>query len=331
MAGTKLSGRQIMQLFYTEVSQVLSAKNKDGESEVSTVFQCKCGKTRAQKLKHGYTNLVQHVVVKHSDWIMATMRENYPSSVPAMVNCIKSSTIVNKKQTRAQGDDVLTTDDKEETKENAIVSELKDEEDGSITQATMTVKTLSRVQKRSDYLSWDDYFMSVAFLSAMRPVDSSWSVDSDAKRLYLHCNSIVNSERKIVGIGYNGFPNRCGDDELPWARESETNSPLDTKYPYVCHAEMNAILNKNSTDVKGCTMYVALFPCNECAKLIIQSGISRVVYCSDKYKQEYVDVSKSFGSWKFVASRRLLDMAGVQYTQHQLQRSKVVIDFTSVR
>ncbi|UIZ21130.1 hypothetical protein KXD40_000341 [Peronospora effusa] len=271
MAGTKLSGRQIMQLFYTEVSQVLSAKNKDGESEVSTVFQCKCGKTRAQKLKHGYTNLVQHVVVKHSDWIMATMRENYPSSVPAMVNCIKSSTIVNKKQTRAQGDDVLTTDDKEETKENAIVSELKDEEDGSITQATMTVKTLSRVQKRSDYLSWDDYFMSVAFLSAMR---------------------IVNSERKIVGIGYNGFPNRCGDDELPWARESETNSPLDTKYP---------------------------------------SGISRVVYCSDKYKQEYVDVSKSFGSWKFVASRRLLDMAGVQYTQHQLQRSKVVIDFTSVR
>ncbi|CAI5702009.1 unnamed protein product [Peronospora effusa] len=311
MAGTKLSGRQIMQLFYTEVSQVLSAKNKDGESEVSTVFQCKCGKTRAQKLKHGYTNLVQHVVVKHSDWIMATMRENYPSSVPAMVNCIKSSTIVNKKQTRAQGDDVLTTDDKEETKENAIVSELKDEEDGSITQATMTVKTLSRVQKRSDYLSWDDYFMSVAFLSAMRSKDPSTQVGA----------CIVNSERKIVGIGYNGFPNRCGDDELPWARESETNSPLDTKYPYVCHAEMNAILNKNSTDVKGCTMYVALFPCNECAKLIIQSGISRVVYCSDKYKQD----------WKFVASRRLLDMAGVQYTQHQLQRSKVVIDFTSVR
>ncbi|CAH0491694.1 unnamed protein product [Peronospora farinosa] len=311
MAGTKLSGRQIMQLFYTKVSQVLSTKNKDGESEVSTVFRCKCGKTRAQKLKHGYTNLVQHVVVKHSDWIMATMRENYPSSVPAMVNCIKSSTIVNKKQTRAQGDDVLTTDDKEETKENAIVSELKDEEVESITQATMTVKTLPKVQKRSDYLSWDDYFMSVAFLSAMRSKDPSTQVGA----------CIVNSERKIVGIGYNGFPNRCGDDELPWARESETNSPLDTKYPYVCHAEMNAILNKNSTDVKGCTMYVALFPCNECAKLIIQSGISRIVYCSDKYKQD----------WKFVASRRLLDMAGVQYTQHQLQRSKVVIDFTSVR
>jgi len=137
-----------------------------------------------------------------------------------------------------------------------------------------------------------------------------------------------------VGIGYNGFPNGCGDDELPWARESETNSPLDTKYPvslvdcllvglvtdlltssraqYVCHAEMNAILNKNSTDVKGCTVrwrvcvhavsvhacrsdgdllvqiYVALFPCNECAKLIIQSGISRVVYCSDKYNHECV-------------------------------------------
>ncbi|EEY55895.1 deoxycytidylate deaminase [Phytophthora infestans T30-4] len=120
----------------------------------------------------------------------------------------------------------------------------------------------------------------------------------------------------IVGIGYNGFPNGCGDDELPWARETATNSPLDTKYPYVCHAEMNAILNKNSTDVKGCSIYVALFPCNECAKLIIQSGIARVVYYSD--------------NWKFVASRRLLDMAGVQYTQHKLQLSKVVIDFTSV-
>ncbi|CAI5742519.1 unnamed protein product [Peronospora destructor] len=314
MAGTKLSGRQIMQLFYTEVSQALPTKGIDGESEVSTIFRCKCGKTRAQKLKHGYTNLVQHVLVKHSDWITATMRESYPSPVPAMANNIKSPTRIKNGKIGAQIENVSTNDDKKEANDNETVLNLNGKEDESMKQATVAVKTStlsSKVQKRSDYLSWDDYFMSVAFLSAMRSKDPSTQVGA----------CIVNPERKIVGIGYNGFPNRCGDDELPWARESLTNSPLDTKYPYVCHAEMNAILNKNSTDVKGCTMYVALFPCNECAKLIIQSGILRVVYCSDKYKQD----------WKFVASRRLLDMAGVQYTQHRLQRSKVVIDFTSVR
>ena len=92
---------------------------------------------------------------------------------------------------------------------------------------------------------------------------------------------IVNPDKRIVGIGYNGFPRGCSDDELPWARESE--DPLDTKYPFVCHAEMNAILNNNSSDVKGCSIYTALFPCNECTKLIIQSGITEVVYLSDKY------------------------------------------------
>ncbi|CAH0480379.1 unnamed protein product [Peronospora belbahrii] len=191
------------------------------------------------------------------------------------------------------------------------MDQTKDKESDTHVSVNPSTGLSKTVQKRGDYLSWDDYFMSVAFLSAMRSKDPSTQVGA----------CIVNPDRKIVGIGYNGFPNRCGDDELPWARESETNSPLDTKYPYVCHAEMNAILNKNSTDVKGCTIYVALFPCNECAKLIIQSGISRVVYCSDKYKHD----------WKFVASRRLLDMAGVHLTQHQLQRTKVVIDFTSIR
>ncbi|EGZ25700.1 hypothetical protein PHYSODRAFT_480606 [Phytophthora sojae] len=256
MADRKLSGRQITELFYTEVDRAPSVGVVEEEADPATLFRCKCGKTRTQRLKHGYSNLVQHVLVKHPEWVTAATREAHPSPVPAVANS-------------------------------------------------------SVVQKRSDYLSWDDYFMSVAFLSAMRSKDPSTQVGA----------CIVNPERKIVGIGYNGFPNGCGDDELPWARESETNSPLDTKYPYVCHAEMNAILNKNSTDVKGCTIYVALFPCNECAKLIIQSGISRVVYCSDKYNQD----------WKFVASRRLLDMAGVQYTQHRLQLSKVVIDFTSVQ
>ncbi|KDO34396.1 hypothetical protein SPRG_01532 [Saprolegnia parasitica CBS 223.65] len=165
------------------------------------------------------------------------------------------------------------------------------------------------LQKRTDYLSWDDYFMSVAFLSAMRSKDPSTQVGA----------CIVNSEKKIVGIGYNGFPNGCDDDELPWARAAA--SPLDTKYPYVCHAEMNAILNKNSSSVHGCTIYVALFPCNECAKLIIQSGIKAVIYYSDKYKDD----------WKFEASRRLLDMAHVAYRQHEMSTTSLTIDFTAVR
>jgi len=106
-------------------------------------------------------------------------------------------------------------------------------------------------------VKWDDYFMAIAFLSSMRSKDPNTQVGS----------CIVNQDKRIVGIGYNGFPMGCSDDELPWAREAE--DPLQTKYPFVCHAEMNAILNKNSADVKGCTIYTALFPCNECTKLII--------------------------------------------------------------
>lgn len=114
-------------------------------------------------------------------------------------------------------------------------------------------------KKRDDYLEWPEYFMAVAFLSAQRSKDPSSQVGA----------CIVNTENKIVGIGYNGMPNGCSDDLLPWRRTAENK--LDTKYPYVCHAELNAIMNKNSADVKGCSMYVALFPCNECAKLIIQA------------------------------------------------------------
>ncbi|EDV21526.1 uncharacterized protein TRIADDRAFT_50803 [Trichoplax adhaerens] len=147
------------------------------------------------------------------------------------------------------------------------------------------------VKKRTDYISWEEYFMAVAFLSSQRSKDPNTQVGA----------CIVNQENKIVGIGYNGMPNGCNDDALPWAREA--SNALDTKYPYVCHAEMNAILNKNSFDLKGCIIYVALFPCNECAKLIIQSGIKEVVFVSDKYH----DTAAS------TASRRLLDLAGVKY------------------
>ncbi|XP_067260466.1 deoxycytidylate deaminase isoform X4 [Chanodichthys erythropterus] len=132
----------------------------------------------------------------------------------------------------------------------------------TIIQITTHHSSTGLTKKRQDYLEWPEYFMAVAFLSAQRSKDPSSQVGA----------CIVNQENKIVGIGYNGMPNGCDDDLLPWSRSADNK--LDTKYPYVCHAELNAIMNKNSADVKGCTMYVALFPCNECAKLIIQAGNS---------------------------------------------------------
>ncbi len=143
--------------------------------------------------------------------------------------------------------------------------------------------------KRKDYISWDEYFMSVAVLSSLRSKDPNTRVGA----------CIVNAEKKIVGTGYNGFPIGCSDDELPWEREGE---PLDTKYPYVCHAELNAILNSISRDLRGCVLYVVMFPCNECAKAIIQSGIKEVVYMINKYPK----------SDSVQASLRMLTEAGVE-------------------
>ncbi|XP_046947672.1 deoxycytidylate deaminase isoform X1 [Lynx rufus] len=163
-------------------------------------------------------------------------------------------------------------------------------------------------RKRDDYLEWPEYFMAVAFLSAQRSKDPNSQVGA----------CIVNAENKIVGIGYNGMPNGCSDDVLPWRRTAERK--LDTKYPYVCHAELNAIMNKNSADVKGCTMYVALFPCNECAKLIIQAGIKEVIFISDKYHD----------SDETTAARLLFDMAGVAFRKFTPKCSKIVIDFDSI-
>ena len=158
--------------------------------------------------------------------------------------------------------------------------------------------------KRDDYITWDDYFMAVAFLSAMRSKDPSTQVGA----------AIVNPQRRIVGIGYNGFPAGCSDDALPWGRTGD--GELDTKYPYVVHAETNAILNARGS-VAGCTLYVALFPCNECAKLIIQAGIKEVVYLSDKYA----------GTTSMTASRTMLDMAGVTQRQHKPAKPKLLVDF----
>merc|ERR550534_3317421 len=148
-------------------------------------------------------------------------------------------------------------------------------------------------RKRPDYLEWPEYFMAVSFLSAMRSKDPATQVGA----------CIVSPDNRIVGIGYNGMPRGCSDDLLPWGKQSDNQ--LNNKYIYVCHAEMNAILNKNSENITGCSIYVALFPCNECAKMIIQSGIRTVIYFSDKHSDKT----------STVASKRMMDMAGVIYRQ----------------
>lgn len=144
--------------------------------------------------------------------------------------------------------------------------------------------------KRDTYISWDEYFMGVAIMSALRSKDPNTQVGA----------CIVNQKKRIVGIGYNGLPIGCDDDEFPWANNAE--GFLDNKYPYVVHAEPNAILNA-TCPLDGCTLYVTLFPCNECAKLVIQSGIKHIIYMGDKYN----------GTESDIASKRLLDAAGVTY------------------
>lgn len=162
----------------------------------------------------------------------------------------------------------------------------------------------TKTSKRTDYLKWDEYFMGIALLSAQRSKDPNTQVGA----------CIVDDNNKIVGIGYNGFPRGCSDDDLPWAREAK--NPNDTKYPYVVHAEVNAILN-STKKLGGARLYVALFPCNECAKVIIQSGISEVVYISDKYSD--TDTVK--------AAKRMFDMAGVVSRKLQISIKKLEIDF----
>jgi dCMP deaminase len=158
--------------------------------------------------------------------------------------------------------------------------------------------------KRENYITWDDYFMSVAKLASMRSKDPNTQVGA----------CIVGQDNVIISTGYNGFPKGCSDDEFPWAREGE-----DTKYPFVVHAELNSILNANGKDLRGSKLYVALFPCNECAKAIIQCGISEVVYLSDKYN----------GAPNMVASRRMLNAAGVKLTQYKPTVKSITIDLTT--
>ncbi|KAL2932813.1 Deoxycytidylate deaminase [Bienertia sinuspersici] len=148
--------------------------------------------------------------------------------------------------------------------------------------------------KRQGYLSWDDYFMAIAFLSAQRSKDPNRQVGA----------CLVSQEDVILGIGYNGFPRGCSDDKLPWAKKSKNNDPLETKYPYVCHAEVNAILNTNHASAAGQKLYVTMFPCNECAKIIIQSGVTEVIY--------FVEKSFQNSDKCYIASHKLLSLAGIK-------------------
>ncbi|KAF1329183.1 Deoxycytidylate deaminase, partial [Globisporangium splendens] len=285
MTEKRLSGRQIKDLFYTEVS---TSEGGDGGHESATMFRCRCGKLRAQSLKHGYTNLTQHILMKHPEWITALMEDlniiprasvaHQPSTkeksgsagnMRALGSMIKHYREIRTKpaagdsgnssiaaseshvhhnhqhqQTAPSSPTVQRNIEGGETQRHqeqpgtttmsindvavplsasSMTAHEARSSESSSSNGSLTVSSSSRqdtnAQKRQDYLSWDDYFMSVAFLSAMRSKDPSTQVGA----------CIVSSEKKIVGIGYNGFPNGCNDDELPWARSS--TSPLDTKYP----------------------------------------------------------------------------------------------------
>jgi dCMP deaminase len=157
--------------------------------------------------------------------------------------------------------------------------------------------------KRQDYINWDEYFMGVAKLASLRSKDPNSQVGA----------CIVNPENKILSMGYNGFPIGCSDDEFPWAREGDT---LNTKYAYVTHSELNAILNYRGGSLEGCKIYVTLFPCNECAKAIIQAGIKTVIYADNKYD----------GTPSVEASKKLMTAAGVKFQRYEPTGRKITIE-----
>ena len=157
-------------------------------------------------------------------------------------------------------------------------------------------------EKRKDYISWDEYFMGVALLSSMRSKDPSTQVGA----------CVASQENKVVTMGYNGRPVGIHDDVMPWGRVGKDE--LDNKYLYVCHAEFNAILNSRGS-VRDCKIYVTLFPCNECAKAIIQSGIKEVIYMDDKYD----------GALNNLASKRLFNLAGVKYRKYEGRKIDILL------
>lgn len=159
------------------------------------------------------------------------------------------------------------------------------------------------IMKRQDYINWDTYFMGIAMLSALRSKDPNTGVGA----------CIVSRDNKILSLGYNGMPLGISDDDYPWEREG---SFLDTKYPYVCHAELNALLNYTGSQLRGAKVYVTLFPCNECTKALIQSGISEVIYGADKYAD----------SESVLASKRMMDTVGITYRLYEAVGRTVTLD-----
>ena len=158
--------------------------------------------------------------------------------------------------------------------------------------------------KRTDYITWDSYFMGIALMSAQRSKDPNTQVGA----------CIVGADNRILSVGYNGMPQGCEDDDMPWSRDG---SALDTKYMFVCHAELNAILNYRGTgNMKGARVYVTLFPCNECAKAIIQAGISEIIYLSDKYET----------SESTLASKKMFDITGVKYRKYEPAGRQITLD-----
>ena len=158
-------------------------------------------------------------------------------------------------------------------------------------------------EKRLDYISWDEYFMGVALLAAQRSKDPSTQVGA----------CIVDDDKRILSTGYNGFPHGCSDDDFPWNRNEDLG---ETKYPFVVHAELNAVLNARGKSLAGSKLYVGLFPCNECAKAIIQAGVSEVVYLSNKYE----------GTPSTEQSKRMLNAAGVKLTRLKPTKAQIVLD-----
>ena len=158
--------------------------------------------------------------------------------------------------------------------------------------------------KREDYISWDEYFMGIAMLSSYRSKDPSTQVGA----------CIVNDRNKIMSVGYNGFPQGCSDEEFPWNRDASRG---ETKYNFVVHAELNAILNARGKSLVNSRVFVSLFPCHECAKAIIQTGVKEVVYLSDKYN----------GTESDNASKRMLNAAGVKLTKLKPTKAQLVLNF----
>lgn len=157
--------------------------------------------------------------------------------------------------------------------------------------------------KRNDYLSWDQYFMGVALLASQRSKDGTTQVGA----------CIVSEDNKILSVGYNGMPIGCNDNVMPWGKSED---PLESKYLFVCHAELNAILNNDGPSLRGSRIYTTLFPCNECAKAIIQCGIKKVIYYADKYAN----------TDSVIASKKMFDMVGIEYESYSKEKDIVKLE-----